>query len=401
MRLILIFSIFLMINSTIIKEGYHFFDIFYYKDIYKNYLNQKRNNKCIIEDGPNCLYIKGKNMSEIGQELNTIYPDNKIFLKQNIENIYINLKNSVKSFNENKESNKNIKSNFLDDEVFSFDSPYVISLVLSFESYDEKTKYGDIYAPETIDNPFEIGRLTLTLFGRLRLTQKDSKKFENPIVSKEETPKSTYAYVESKEVIIKFNLKSTVVSLYIKKNKYNQKNKSFYLFGFKNENRHIITKIQNVPSNHWLKISGDGKKYDAIGIQRGFDLDNIVIYGSMEGKISFDQMKQTFSTFINEKISDAINQAVKNYNLKNGERFGKNDNGASKIIKIEINQNDIAKNKKEEDFDIPEEILKEINNNEKKKEKSQNQKKSDDNKKRMNNNLDNEKYKNNNLNNDL
>ena len=30
------------INSTLISEGYHFFDIFYYRDIYKNIIKQKK-----------------------------------------------------------------------------------------------------------------------------------------------------------------------------------------------------------------------------------------------------------------------------------------------------------------------------------------------------------------------
>ncbi len=57
----------------------------------------------------------------------------------------------------------------------SFDSPLVMSLFLTFESYDEKTKLNDIYSPETIDTQFDIGRLTLTILGKLRISQRDSK----------------------------------------------------------------------------------------------------------------------------------------------------------------------------------------------------------------------------------
>ena len=42
---------FIIINTKIISEGYHFFDIFYYRDFYKNILSQKKDNKCSIEDG--------------------------------------------------------------------------------------------------------------------------------------------------------------------------------------------------------------------------------------------------------------------------------------------------------------------------------------------------------------
>ena len=59
----------------------------------------------------------------------------------------------------------------------------------------------------------------MNIIGKLRLSQKNSKKFENPLPKniKEEGPKGTYAFVESKEVIIKFNTKSSISSVYIKK----------------------------------------------------------------------------------------------------------------------------------------------------------------------------------------
>ena len=275
---------------------------------------------------------------------------------ESLENIYFKLKNTTKLISEKDTSS----TTNIDDEVFSLDSPYVMALLLSFESYDEKTINGDIYAPETIDTPFELGRVTLTILGKLRLTQKDSKKFELPMTSSVERPRGTYAYVESKEVIIKFNLKSTVGSLFIKKNKYNQNNKTFYLYGYKNGNKQIISKIQNVPSNQWIKINGDGKKYDSIGLIRGFDFDNILINSSMDGLINYNQITKKFSSVISEKLSDVINEAVND--IKGGnEKNNKNiiDKGNIKVIKINLNEEDIAPNN-EEDFEIPEELLNEI-----------------------------------------
>ena len=78
-RILSIFYILSLINSTIIKEGYHFFDVFYYRDMYKNYLKQSKNNKCSIEDGPNCFYIKSKNESDIIKEIKNIYPKDNLF----------------------------------------------------------------------------------------------------------------------------------------------------------------------------------------------------------------------------------------------------------------------------------------------------------------------------------
>ena len=364
-RLIYILFIINLTNTTIIAEGYHFFDVFYYKDMFKNYLKQKKNKECLIEDGPNCFHIKSGDMHEKENELDKIYPnDNNIIFENSPENIYLKLKNSVKFINENKDGNKN-ENNLFDDDILSFDSPFAMSLLLSFESYDEKTRDGDIYAPEVIDTPFELGRITLTIYGKLRLTQKDSKIFEQSIISKEDLPKNTYAYAESKKVIIKFNLKSSVTSLYVKKNKYNQNNKTFFLYGYKNDIRYVITKVQNVPSNHWIKINGDGKKYESIGLERGFDFDNIVINSSVDGQVDFNQMtRKYFSNILNDKISTAINQAINN--IKDGKNIKGNNIDPVKVIKINIDPGEIVQNKnEEEDFDIPEELLNQIDKREK------------------------------------
>ena len=364
-RLIYILFIINLTNTTIIAEGYHFFDVFYYKDMFKNYLKQKKNKECLIEDGANCFHIKSGNMHEKENELDKIYPnDNNIIFENSPENIYLKLKNSVNFINENKDGNKNENSLF-DDNILSFDSPFAMSLLLSFESYDEKTRDGDIYAPEVIDTPFELGRITLTIYGKLRLTQKDSKIFDQSIISKEDLPKNTYAYAESKKVIIKFNLKSSVTSLYVKKNKYNQNNKTFFLYGYKNDIRYVITKVQNVPSNHWIKINGDGKKYESIGLERGFDFDNIVINSAVDGQVDFNQMtRKYFSNILNDKISTAINQAINN--IKDGKNIKGNNIDPVKVIKINIDPGEIVQNKnEEEDFDIPEELLNQIDKKEK------------------------------------
>ena len=359
-KILSLFYILSLINSTIITEGYHFFDNFYYRDMYKSFLKQRKSNKCSIDEGPNCFFIQNKNESQIEIELKNIFPENSIHISEKPEEIYVKLKNSTKSISEKDTST-------IEDEVFEFDSPYVMTLLLSFESYDEKTSLGDIYAPETIDTPFDLGRVTLTIIGKLRLSQKDCEKYHSKIISKEERPQRTYAYVESKEVIIKFNVKSTISSMYIKKNKYNQNNKTFYLYGYKNGNKHLISKIQNVPNTEWIRINGDGKKYESIGLMRGFDYDNIAIMSSLEGLPNYNQLTKQFSSFIKEKIRTTINEEVDKIKGTKGGRGGKDkikkgENDGIRVIKINIDQEDIIKNDKEEDFNLSEEFLNEVEN---------------------------------------
>ena len=358
--LILYIFSFININTTLISEGYHFFDIFYYRDIYKNTIKQKKSNKCSIEDGPNCAFIKGKNKTEVSKELKNIYPEEETFFNETPENIYTKIKENTKLI-----ATKDKEKEIDDDDIFSIDSPFLMSLYLTFESYDELTKLGDIYSPETIDTQYDVGRLTLTIIGKLRLSQKNAEKFINPTPRniKDEGPKGTFAFVESKEVLIKFNSKSSVSSIYIKKNIYNKDNKTFYLYGYKDGHKHVITKLQNVPSNQWIKVTGDGKKYESIGLIRGFDFDNFIINTSINKEKASDINRYTkkYSSFLNEKINGVIQETLNQ--LKRG--YTKTSTPTIKIVKIDLNQNDIAQEDQEdfEDFEIPEELMKEIDKN--------------------------------------
>ena len=355
------------INSTLIKEGYHFFDSFYYKDLYKNYKAQKEKNRCTIDDGPNCYFIP-KNKHLIYSELKHFFPNYKSFSKESEENIINKLKNITQTI-----TNKD--TDVIQDKIMSFDSPLVMSLFLTFESYDEKTKLNDIYSPETIDTQFDIGRLTLTILGKLRISQRDAKLYESPntiLEAKDEKPKGSYAFVESKEVLIKFNSKSTIVSMYIKKNKFNTQNKNFYLYGYRDQQKYLITKIQNVPRNHWIKINGDGKKYDSILLIRGFDYDNIVINSQVtkDNAIDYNKINRKYSEVINSKINGAIQDVMKQ--IKSGDVNTINKDGKKyQIIKIDLNQNDILEENQEDDFDIPEELMDEIEKNENKNKKGE------------------------------
>ena len=371
--LIQIFS-FKIIASTIIKEGYHFFDIFYYKDIYKDFIKQKNNNKCSIEEGPNCYFIP-KNKTLISHDLKSIFPKYHSFLKEEPENIYKKLKEQTQLI-----SNKDMDS--IEEKMYSFDSPLVMSLFLTFESYDEKTKENDIYSPETIDTAFDIGRLTLTILGKLRISQKNSKLFENPdniVEAKDEKPKGSYAFVESKEVLIKFNSRSKIGSVYIKKNKFNKNNKPFYLYGYKGDKKYMISKMENVPSSRWIKVNGDGNNYDSILLIRGFDYDNFVINSQItkDNSIDFNKIHQKYSEVIRGKINGALQDVMKN--IKGGEDIStiKEKGKNVKIIKIDLNQNDILEQNQEEDFDIPEELINELEKNQNKniKEEKNNKKK--------------------------
>ena len=365
---------FININSTIIKEGYHFFDLFYYRDYYKALTKQKKSSQCSIENGPSCYYIKGKNEDLISSELKKIYPSKETFKRESPENILTKIKEAT-TLIQGKDTEE------IKEEVYSFDTPYMVSLYLTFESYDEKTKYNDIYAPEIIDNQYEAGRLTLTITGKLRLTQKNAELYESKGLFdlRDEGPKKTYAYVESKEVIFKFSSKSSINSLYIKKNKFNKNNKTFFLYGYKNGHRHIITKVENVPSYKWVRVNGNGEKYDYIGLIRGFDYDNFVInaVASKNDLNDLNKLTKKYSTAFNEKINEVITKLVGDLKSEDFKSIDGDNIGNIKVVQIHLNQNDMAQETDDNDFEIPEEIMDEINKNEKI--KNDNNKKRNDN----------------------
>ena len=365
------------INATIIKEGYHFFDMFYYRDYYKSLTKQKKSNQCSIENGPSCYYIKGKNENLISSELKKIYPNKDIFKKESPENILTKIKETT-TLIQGKDPEE------IKEEIYSFDTPYMVSLYLTFESYDEKTKDNDIYAPEIIDNQYESGSLTLTINGKLRLTQKNAELYESKGLFdlRDEGPKKTYAYVESKEVIFKFSSKSSVNSLYIKKNKFNQNNKTFFLYGYKNGHRHIITKVENVPSYKWVKVNGNGEKYDYIGLIRGFDYDNFVInaVATKSDLVDLNKLTKKYNAAFNERINEVITKIFGDLKSEDLKSIDTNNLGNVKVVQIHLNQNDVAQETEDNDFDIPEEIMEEIDKNENiKNDNNKNQKINDNN----------------------
>ena len=350
---LLTFTIF--VKSTIISEGYHFFDNFYYKDLYETYIKQKNNKKCTINDGPNCFFISSKNKTEIQSELSKIPHSPILNFSESIQNISSQLKTSINEV-------KNLGNEKIDEPI-SLNAPIILSLLLNFESYDEKTRLNDIYAPETIDTPYDVGRVTLSIIGKLRLTQKNSKLFEQSIIDKEERPKGTYAVVESKEVVINFKEEGSIYSLYIKKNDYNRDNKMFILYGYKNENKYVLSKMQNVPKDRWIKIQTNTMSIESIVLPRGFDYDNIFIVHSSAGDISYKDYNKKFSESINEKINSAVSKVLKN--LKDDKKTS--NEKEVKIIEIKVDADEFINKENEENFnfEIPEELLVNKNDNNK------------------------------------
>lgn len=90
--------------------------------------------------------------------------------------------------------------------------------------------------------------------------------------------------------------------------------------------------------------------------------------------------RKYFSNILNDKISTAINQAINN--IKDGKIIKGNNIDPVKVIKINIDPGEIVKNKnEEEEFDIPEELLNQIDKKEQNENENKDTKKNNINKK--------------------
>ena len=127
-----------------------------------------------------------------------------------------------------------------------------------------------------------------------------------------------------------------------------------------------------MPSSHWIKINGDGKKYDSVLLIRGFDYDNIVINAQVtkENAIDYNKITRKYNEIVSNKINGAIQDVMKQ--IKSGDVNSIKEEGKNiKIIKIDLNQNDIIEQNQEDDFDIPEELMDEIEKTENKNKKEE------------------------------
>ena len=352
---------FLEVNSTIISEGFDFFNPFYYKDVYQNLIRQKKLKKCSILEGPNCFFIEGKNKAVINNELKNIFSENNKKLPTNPKAILNRLKENIEFITKEKEADQ-----LEDVSRMLFDTSFKASFYLTFDSYDEMTKFGDTYAPEVIDVKYNIGRLTLTFLGKLRLSQKNAKYFEDPTPRsvKDDGPRRTYARVGSEKIFIKFNSPTSITSLYIKKNNLYSNDNNFILYGYKRNKKKIITNVQNVPNNRWIKIAGDDKEYDYIELLRGFDYDNFIFQTTLQAEnyLELDKYNKKFSSSVNTKLNKDIQRLMDQFQKDVGPGIGIKINIQYNYNIPQLLQNQIEQ--EEEAFDIPKELMEELENRE-------------------------------------
>ena len=89
-----------------------------------------------------------------------------------------------------------------------------------------------------------------------------------------------------------------------------------------------------------------------------------------ENAIDYNKITRKYNEIVSNKINGAIQDVMKQ--IKSGDVNSIKEEGKNiKIIKIDLNQNDIIEQNQEDDFDIPEELMDEIEKTENKNKKEE------------------------------
>ena len=266
-------------KSSYITCGINQLNNFIYSDRLKQYIIQNINNKCSLENGPNCYYSEMKRSKEYELENTQINNDNpnskeildfnkqwmnifKESLETNYINTYYDLSTNIAKYE------KYIRAK---NDSAQIPLPINLHLRLTFESYDEYTKKGDTYALPSKPVKFFTENIYIEIFGRLRLHYGEDLKLKNVM----KYPSGTYGIIESTNLIIRLGNKLFICEYFFvrlrEQNIYKIKIEG-YLGKINSFTVEKDLKAQN--KNTWTKITLPHSQIDRILIPGGIEVDN-------------------------------------------------------------------------------------------------------------------------------
>lgn len=263
--------------SSFLPCGLNQLNNFIYLDRLKKYISQNYSKRCSMDNGPNCFFAEIKR-SEIyeNDQLNDDIKNSKeiidikkewmdIFIKSK-ETDYLNGYNDINSYiNEYK--------NYILSKNDSKQIPPSISLHLSltFESYDELTKNGDIYAYPSKPVKFFTENIDIEIFGRLRLHYGEELNFKNVM----KYPARTFGIIESTNLIIRLGRKLFICEFFFLRIR-DIKIDKIKIEGFLENTKAFSLEKEKKSLNNkkWEKIILPHQQIDRIVIPGGLDVDN-------------------------------------------------------------------------------------------------------------------------------
>ena len=274
--------------SSFLPIGLNQLNNFVYLERLRDLTVQTYSQECSFSKGPNCYFAENirseifeqKNIKEEKADNNNNNDNNKdiditiIDYKKEWMDLYSNSRkygflNSFTELSEYLTLYKNYVSSSSD--TTQIPSPLTLRLSLTFESYDDMTKKGDMYAYASKPVQFLTETIYIEIMGKLRmhygedLNLKDQSKY----------PSKTFGIIESSNLTIKLGGKQFICEsffLRLRDIKIRNINVNGYLGNIKafSMNRDINYMVDK----SWIKIDLPSTKVDRIILPGGIDVDN-------------------------------------------------------------------------------------------------------------------------------
>ena len=264
--------------SSFLPVGINQLNYFIYLDRLKENIFQNIFQKCSLSNGPNCYYmenIKSIKYEEDNSQLN----DNEkktnevLDIKKEWMDIYIKAKkdNYIFTLNEINTYISEYKKYILSkNDSEQIPSPINLRLRLTFESYDDITIKGDIYAYPSKPVKFNTEYVYIEIFGKLRLHYGEDLKLKNQM----RYPSKTFGIIESPNLTIRLGKKLFICEYLFVRIRDDNNNKIKIEGCLENERIFTVNKDMNYNKNKWVKITLPNKEIDNIIIPGGVEVDN-------------------------------------------------------------------------------------------------------------------------------
>ena len=252
--------------SIYLSCGVNQLNNFIYLDRMKIYTFQNYSQICSLNMGPNCYFIEDKNILKYETNNNELNIENKI------SDINFDYKREwMETYRKSKMSS--YLNNYI--EINSIIQEYKNNLLKrndskTFESYDDITINGDIYAYPSKSITFFTENIIIEIIGKLRLHYGEDIKINKQI----KYPTKTFGIVETPQVTIRLGGKRFICEFFFLRIRDAVKNKE-NVYGYFGQSKVFSISIgKYIENKTWNKINLPQTQIDRIILPKGIDVDN-------------------------------------------------------------------------------------------------------------------------------
>ena len=264
--------------SIYLSCGVNQLNNFIYLDRMKIYTFQNYSQICSLNMGPNCYFIEDKNILKYETNNNELNIENKIsdinfdYKREWMETYR---KSKMSSYLNNYIEINSIIQEYKNNLLKRNDSKQIppsinLYLSLTFESYDDITINGDIYAYPSKSITFFTENIIIEIIGKLRLHYGEDIKINKQI----KYPTKTFGIVETPQVTIRLGGKRFICEFFFLRIRDAVKNKE-NVYGYFGQSKVFSISIgKYIENKTWNKINLPQTQIDRIILPKGIDVDN-------------------------------------------------------------------------------------------------------------------------------